>query len=222
MAPLKVIGASFGRTGTDSFRIALNKLGYNTHHMRSMHEPNAQPELFTKAYLHPEEPVDWDQIYEGYDAACDWPTVSFLEPLLKKYPDAKVILTVRDPDSWYKSVMNTVYKIHSTMKVHTEGKMKFNAEMIETIVLDGAFGNDDINNAEAMKAKFIEHIAWVKKHVPADRLLVLELGEGWDRLCKFLDKPVPNEPYPHANTTKEFNERVSKVLMEQSAPPVAT
>lgn len=70
--------------------------------------PDAEPELFTEAHLHPEK-ADFDRIYEGFDAAVDWPTAAFYEPLMKKYPDAKVILSVRDAEGWFKSASNTIF-----------------------------------------------------------------------------------------------------------------
>ncbi|KAI7897817.1 uncharacterized protein BX663DRAFT_526980, partial [Cokeromyces recurvatus] len=108
MAPLEVIGAGFGRTGTDSLRAALNMLGYKTHHMKCFFEdPELDPDLFYDAYFH-RETADWDQLYKDYNAAVDWPTVEFYKELLKKYPKAKVLLTIRSADSWYNSVKNTI------------------------------------------------------------------------------------------------------------------
>ena len=70
--------------------------------MKTFNEAGGRAEMFTEAYDHPEtqDEVDWGYLYDGFDAALDWPTCSFVVPLMKKYPDAKLILTVRDPDSW--------------------------------------------------------------------------------------------------------------------------
>ncbi|KAI7854893.1 P-loop containing nucleoside triphosphate hydrolase protein [Circinella umbellata] len=207
MAPLEVICASFGRSGTDSLRTALNKLGYNTHHMRTMfmNLENCHSELFTEAYKHPERPTDWDLIYKDYNAACDWPTASFIKPLMSKYPNAKILMIVRDPDSWYRSVKNTIFKHNNLIAADGDENKKKLSEMINTTVLDGAFGNPELfNDEQVIKQKFVDHIEWVKKNVPEDNLLIMELGEGWDRLCQFLGKPVPNEPYPHTNTTADM------------------
>ncbi|KAI8149847.1 P-loop containing nucleoside triphosphate hydrolase protein [Fennellomyces sp. T-0311] len=212
MAPLKIIGAGMGRTGTDSLRIALNTLGYNTHHMKTLNEEGGRAEMFTKAYEHPEEAVDWDYIYEGFDAAIDWPTCAFVEPLMKKYPDAKVILTIRDPDSWYRSMGNTIFRKHEDLKIIPETPRK---RMARRIILDGAYHVPGMfEDQEAMKEKFIQNTEWVKKHVPEDRLLIMELGEGWERLCKFLDKPVPDVKYPHVNTTADNHRYTSQVAKQ--------
>ncbi|EIE78208.1 hypothetical protein RO3G_02912 [Rhizopus delemar RA 99-880] len=108
MAPLQVIGAGFGRTGTDSLHEALNILGYNTHHMSCIFKnENLDFETFKEAHRNPEA-IDWDKPYDGFDAAVDWPTCNFYKELMVKYPDAKVLLTVRTPESWYVSVCKTV------------------------------------------------------------------------------------------------------------------
>ncbi|KAJ8662428.1 hypothetical protein O0I10_002122 [Lichtheimia ornata] len=207
MAPLKIIGAGYGRTGTDSLRMALNMLGYNCFHMRELIREDRHPEVFLDAYLNPEKPVDWDKLYDGYDAAVDWPTVSFVERLLTVYPDAKVILTARDVDSWYRSIKNTIHKlsVECSKRNDLSEPLQRWREMNNTLVLDGAIGDPErFNDEEAIKAKYNAHVEWIKKNVPSEQLFIMELGEGWERLCKFLDVPVPSDPYPSANSTKDF------------------
>ncbi|KAJ8655107.1 hypothetical protein O0I10_009142 [Lichtheimia ornata] len=212
MAPLKVIGAGYGRTGTDSLRTALNILGFNCFHMRSVMMDNVDrhPEVFTDAFLHPEKPVDWDMLYEGFDAAVDWPTVSFVDRLMKHYPDAKIVLTDRDADSWYRSVKSTLFSLVSEGRRDYDSMseyMKRVRKMGEVLILDGAlYDPEKFNDEEAIKAMFNAHVEWVKKNVPSDRLFIMQLGEGWERLCKFLDVPVPDVPYPSANSSKSFQD----------------
>ncbi|KAI8147538.1 P-loop containing nucleoside triphosphate hydrolase protein [Fennellomyces sp. T-0311] len=210
MAPLKVIGAGVSRSGTDSLRAALNMLGYNTLHMREMLAGKSRPELFTEAFNHPEKTPDWNLVYEGFDAAVDCPTFTFTDKLIEYYPDLKVILTKRDADSWYESVLNTVYKHNAeTLPASTdEADIKIR-EMIQTTFLDGSFHDFQKfkDDPETMKARYNAHNEWVMKVVPADRLLVLDLRDGisWEKICPFLGKPIPEEPYPHVNTRKAFN-----------------
>ncbi|KAI9243542.1 hypothetical protein BDA99DRAFT_418578, partial [Phascolomyces articulosus] len=202
MAPLKVIGAAYSRTGTDSLRTALNMLGYTTHHMRNIIAGNGHPELFEEAYDHPGKDIDWDKMYEGWDAAVDSPTVCFVRPLIEKYPDAKVILIERDADCWYASVKNTILEYNS---VNMDGYNEYGQavhRMTRKVWLDGAFLNGEFENEpEKVKAKYKAHNAWVKEFVPKDRLLALNLDEGirFEEICAFLDKPVPAEPYPRIN-----------------------
>ncbi|KAG1460058.1 hypothetical protein G6F55_004394 [Rhizopus delemar] len=174
MAPLQVIGAGFGRTGTDSLHEALNILGYNTHHMSCIFKnENLDFETFKEAHRNPEA-IDWDKPYDGFDAAVDWPTCNFYKELMVKYPDAKVLLTVRTPESC---------KIRKNKRYTTYGHQS---------CLDGVFSDEEkMKDEKAIQKLFIDHIEEVKRHVPSDRLLVMELGEGWDRLCQFLGKEVP-------------------------------
>ncbi|KAI9496681.1 P-loop containing nucleoside triphosphate hydrolase protein [Zychaea mexicana] len=213
MAPLEIIGAGYGRTGTESLRIALNMLGFHTHHMTEMFERDGHPEVFQEAYEHPDHEIDWDMLYEGFDAAVDWPTAEFLAPLLKKYPNAKVLLTERDFDSWYTSVANTLHPMaHNVMAPSESAYMRRIFSMVSVIAMGGDIVDPKrFSDKEAIRAKFEEHYNWVKRTVPEDRLLVLQLGEGWDRLCKFLGKPVPDVPYPRTNSTKEVNSRSQQV-----------
>lgn len=126
---------------------------------------------------------------------------------MKKYPDAKVILTVRSPESWYKSVKKTIYQAYKMMQQQpqTDPRMVKFQEMASTVFVDGAFADESrMEDEEYLKAAFVKHNEWVKANVPADRLLVMELGDGWDKLCPFLGKEIPSEPYPRSNSTEEF------------------
>lgn len=143
------------------------------------------------------------------------PSVAFIDRLMVEYPDAKFILTIRDADSWYKSVKNTIWQVQHKTRKQDEPEdlpqeMRDQFEMIRTIVLDGAFDDlDRFLDEERIKGIYNAHNEWVKKNIPSDRLLIMELGEGWERLCKFLDKPVPSEPYPRVNSTDEFKRMIN-------------
>ncbi|ORY95358.1 hypothetical protein BCR43DRAFT_492858 [Syncephalastrum racemosum] len=156
-------------------------------------------------------------VFDGFDAAVDWPEVAFLEQLMEKYPDAKVILTERSADSWYTSVKNTIYKFAKEKLVPDDAPqhIKDNTAMINTIVLDGAFGDKPglFEDEALMKQKFLEHNAWVKANVPADRLLVMQTTElNWEALCGFLGKDVPDEPFPRSNSTAEIKEKAAEIM----------
>src|SRR5262249_33070515 len=105
--PLDVIGAGFGRTGTLSLKAALEELGFSRcYHMVEVLATDDARRWDAAARG---EPVDWDRLFEGFRATVDWPACSFYRELLEKYPGAKVILTVRDPDRWYDSARQTIY-----------------------------------------------------------------------------------------------------------------
>ncbi|KAG2211849.1 hypothetical protein INT47_004536 [Mucor saturninus] len=212
MAPLKVIGAGYGRTGTDSLRIALNTLGYNTYHTRVLFsDPTTDTDDFLNAFHHREE-ADWDKIYENYSAAVDWPSCTFYQDLIMKYPEAKVILTERSAESWYKSVKNTVHA--ALIASAADPKHDKFRRMVTDVCVDGVL-NDPIRfeDEEAVKAMFVKHNEGVKKFVPKENLLIMQLGEGWERLCEFLGKEVPDIPYPRVNSTQEFQD--SNLLIDK-------
>ena len=204
---LEVVGAGFGRTGTMSLKLGLEKLGY----VRCLH--------MMEVFSHPEhlkywisavkgEPVDWDEVFEGYRAAVDWPSAHFWRELAEHYPESKVLLSVRDPASWYESVKNTIYQAMSGRTPDDaphEGK-EFRAAVNE-IVIQRTFGGNFDDREGALKM-FEAHTETVKATIPPERLLVYDVAQGWEPLCEFLHCPVPDEPFPRTNTTDEFRGRM--------------
>lgn len=138
------------------------------------------------------------------------PTTAFVERLAKAYPDAKVILIERSPESWYTSMSNTGHKVYQTpINPGAPDYVRKSLLMANTILWDGAIADPvRFGDKEAMKKMYEAHNENIKKVIPADRLLVVQLGQfGWKELCDFLGKPVPDVPYPFKNTTVEFRER---------------
>lgn len=197
---LKDIGAGFGRTGTMSLHMALNQLGVGPcHHMQKI-TPTVAAKIST---VKPGEKVDWDSLLGDYQSAVDWPWSIFYKDLMEYSPDAKVVLTVRDPEKWYASIADTVYKMSAQAP---PGAL---SDMIRGLVWDGVFDGRFEDKEHALKT-FNEHIEAVKATVPADRLLIFALSEGWNPLCKFLGAPVPDGPFPHANDREAFVQRAEK------------
>lgn len=132
---------------------------------------------------------------------------------MKKYPSAKVLLTVRDADSWYKSIRNTLHLISIRREDMTPDHPLYSfSVMCKTVIFDGVLSDPEkFKDEEAIKKLYLDHIEDVKKTVPADRLYIMELGSGWEGLCKFLGKEVPKEPYPRSNSTNNFQKRVAVV-----------
>lgn len=191
-----------------------------------MEDPKQNPDDFYEAYVNREQ-ADWDKIYKGYSAAVDWPTVTFYKDLFVKYPDAKFLLTVRSADSWYKSVKNTIHQTANFFEDAEPGsRMSKLVRMISKVVLDGRLVDKEaFLDEEAMKKEFLDHIEEVKRVIPADQLLVMELGEGWERMCKFLGKDVPSEPYPSVNSTEDFKKMVTNREGSEgvfTSPPTST
>ena len=107
---LKVIGAGFGRTGTLSLKSALEKLGFGPcHHMKEVIEHQDQTKWFHQASLG--EQVNWREVFKKYQSAVDWPAAAYYQELANEFPDAKIVLGVRDVDAWYQSVSETIYTV---------------------------------------------------------------------------------------------------------------
>ena len=203
--PLEVIGAGFGRTGTLSLKLALERLGYvKCYHMM---EVFSHPEHIPMwAAAHRGEPVDWEGLYDGYRASVDWPSCNLWQEHAALYPNAKVILSVRDSDSWYTSVMNTIYRSSMAMLEADDPTMRRAAQWIRDITWNGVFDGRFEDRAHAV-AVFDAHNRRVEATLPESRLLVFEAKQGWDPLCRFLGVEVPDEPYPRVNTTEDFGQR---------------
>lgn len=197
---LKVIGAGFGRTGTRSLKVALEELGFDRcYHMI---EVMKNPDHFKYwAEIMEGGKADWEALFNGYQAAADWPVAAYYRDLMAVYPDAKIILTVRDPESWHVSIMNTLYQISRRFNKFTRiiPSVHQFLNAMEKAIWEGVFHNKVEDKAHAVKV-FKDHIEEVKRMVPKERLLIFEARHGWEPLCAFLDAPVPvNKPYPHEN-----------------------
>jgi len=201
---LKIIGAGFGRTGTKSMKDALEHLGFgpcyhmfevfkNTDHIPAWHDA-----AFGKA-------VDWPALFEGYQSGVDWPVAHFWEPLSQVFPDAKILLTVRPAADWYTSMSNTIFNSLAG-KEPEDGSRRVWKEMVDKIVRTDTFDNRTEDRAYC-EAVFGRHNATVKAKASPDRLIVYEVGSGWQQLCDALGVDVPDIPFPKTNTTAEFQSR---------------
>ena len=220
---MKIIGAGFGRTGTKSLQQALEVLGYGPcYHMEKLLQNPHHIKHWKKAYSG--ERIDWSEIFNGYNAAVDFPTCLFYKELMGFYPEAKVILTVRDPEAWYNSVSKTIYnfdpgastkiKMLSKMPFSNKARNLFQALMANNkFVWDQYFEGRFEDKAYAID-KFLAHIEEVKSTVPEDKLLVYEVKDGWDALIKFLDKEEPFSVFPRTNKKEDFKEWAVGVVNE--------
>ncbi|MBV9044290.1 MAG: sulfotransferase family protein [Alphaproteobacteria bacterium] len=203
--PLKVVGAGFGRTGTRSLKEALEMLGFGPcHHMMEVFM-NAETQVPFWDRVATGQKFDWEEGLGKYQSACDWPSCTFYKELADYYPQSKVILSLRDPKSWYKSVTSTILP---AMKKPVDGAAgpRLPGVFGPKLMGEGTFHND-FSEAN-MIAVYERHNEEVKRTIPRDRLLVFEAKDGWEPLCKFLGVPVPDKPYPNMNTTEEFQSRV--------------
>lgn len=206
---LDVIGAGFGRTGTNSLKLALEQLNFGPcHHMFEVRDNPEQLPAWDHAARG--EQADWDAMFQGYRAQVDWPGAAYWRQLSDHYPYAKIILSVRDPDAWFDSVWATIGPFMTTMRgQHESDHLNSIAEMCDKFIIQDIFDGrlDDRDHATCV---FRKHIEQVRDTVAKDRLLVYETGSGWEPLCAFLGVGIPDEPYPRTNSTKEFQDNVAK------------
>jgi hypothetical protein len=199
---LQVIGAGVGRTGTYSLKLALEQLGFGPcHHMEEvLKDPERQVPLWTAAA---QGKSVWASALAGYNSAVDFPTAAFWAKLAEAYPNAKIILTTRDPAKWCDSYMET---IHALMSKADEAPphMRPWFEMAFALLAKSGFGGK--TERTHIISAFEARNAVVKRNIPAERLLVYEVKDGWEPLCAFLGEEVPPVPFPRSNSREEFAE----------------
>jgi hypothetical protein len=200
--PLEIIGPGFGRTGTSSLKIALEHLGFGPcHHMFEVRDnPDLLPDWEAAARG---ESVDWDKVFSRYRSQVDWPGARYWRELVRHFPEAKVILTVRDPDAWFDSVQATITPFIAARGTHPSPHVNAIAEMAYRTIVAPVF-QDRLSDRDHATRVFREHIAEVQAEIPAHRLLTFDLREGWPPLCNFLGVEVPDIPFPKTNSPKEF------------------
>jgi len=199
---ISLIGAGYGRTGTLSLKSALETLGYNKcHHMIEVIHTPGEAEKWLQAI--DAESVDWDELLAGYQATVDWPACHFYQELADYYPQAKVLLSVRDPQQWFESMSaTTLGVIRKRMQASDTLEQK---NLGTELVVNAAFNGEIDDSAHGIRM-FNQHTKDVIDAIDPDRLLVFDVREGWEPLCQFLDKPVPTSAFPRVNSRDEFEE----------------
>jgi len=204
---LEVIGTGFGRTGTNSFRLALEQLGFAPcHHMFALREAPGELRFWQAAVRG--EPVDWDAAFARYRAAVDWPSARFWREPTAHFPQAKVIHSTRSPESWHRSVLNTILPAMEGWREMEPSPRRDRLEMAWRLIVEQSFGGR-MRDPEHAMAVFRAHEAEVRRTIPAARLLVYEARQGWEPLCAFLGVPVPATAFPETNSTEEFRGKVA-------------
>jgi hypothetical protein len=197
---LRVIGAGCGRTGTASLKVALERLmDAPCYHMMEVFRHPEHVPLWHRAMLG-DEP-DWNALFEGYAAAVDWPAAACWPELMHAFPDALVLLSLRDPERWWESANDTIFGV-----IGNDPDMPEDWKAMVMAMLDERFGAD-LKNRDSCIAAFNRHNAQVRASVPAERLLVWQSADGWEPICKALGVPVPDEPFPRTNTREEWRAR---------------
>lgn len=200
---LKIIGAGFGRTGTHSLKSALEILGHGPcHHMYEVRRSAEQIGFWTAAAQG--AILDWDQVFAGYSAQVDWPAAYYWQDLARHFPQAKVILTHRDPEEWYTSILSTIMPAAEIGRTQDPDPMgRAGSDISYQIVLQKVFGGRLSDKAHALNV-YAKHLEHVKQVIPAERLLTYNVRDGWGPLCDFLNVDRPNQEFPSGNSTADF------------------
>jgi len=210
---MKVLGFGLSRTGTMSLRHALDQLGFPCYHVEVAGRNFERGDLdLWIEYMEGRSEMDWQAVFDGYQATTDVPAALFYEELLQEYPDAKVILTVRDPEKWYAS-LSKLMDLHDTKVEKLQFIPRFKAFQRVYRHVEKQFkvhGNDKA----ALIKFFNEHNETVKAMVAEDRLLVYEVKKGYQPLCDFLGVPVPDNDFPNMNTGIKLADKLMKQMLQ--------
>lgn len=230
---LQIIHAGLFRTATRSMAFAYRELGYDAHHglddvlgnpwtqLEQAAEatwpgiPDSQPrEKYTRK--------DWDKVWAPFDVCTDLGS-PFVPELIKIYPEAKVVIVKRDTDKWWASfeteLLDTLWHPRSWLiNWITWNIIKSRAPFAMMKIHYGFFGVRERADINAVaKRKYEEYYENIINTVPPERTLIYDIQSGWEPLCKFLDKPVPDKPFPRVNEKAEHDksakERTRKVMM---------
>ena len=227
---VKVIGAGLPRTGTLSLKTALAQLcsGKCYHMMDVLEGDQEDVDVWVKAAKGEMKPEDWRKYFDrkNYRAGVDFPFSLFYQDIMTAYPDAKVVMSTRDPKTWYSSVYHSIWQVHLLMASHPSIPLFLQLldrrrpsphdmhNIIGSIVPKGCDVSfkEAIEGGPAVAEKFFtDWEAEVSRVVPEEKLLVTTAAEGWSPLCKFLGLPIPETDYPRVNDTASIQRMIRNI-----------
>ena len=201
---LKIIGAGMGRTGTASLKVALEALdiGRCYHMSEVLKNPECTSDWINAAEGNP----DWEKIFSDYSATVDNPGCNFWKELADYYPEAKIILTVRDANKWFDSINETIHSVEFASFI----KNSPFGEMVQKTIWDVM--ENRMQDRDHMVDFFTERTSEIVNSISPDRLLVYQVSEGWEPLCNFLNVPIPDMDFPRINSRDETKEMLSNLM----------
>ncbi|WP_420642456.1 sulfotransferase family protein [Candidatus Leptofilum sp.] len=204
---MRVINVGLARTGTTSLKAALELLGISpVHHTFDLFTSPKDMSLWEGAFEG--KPVNWREFYADYEAA-DWPAAFFYKEIIDVHPEAKLLLTIRDPEKWVESVSNTVQQgMNIKLPIPHLRRIK---HFIITYAADKLFDGRLDDKAHMIRC-YHRHVENVKAYVPENRLLLYDVRDGWESLCQFLAVNAPHQPYPRVNTRGGFKGMVMQMV----------
>jgi hypothetical protein len=204
---IKLIGAGFPRTGTMSLKRAIEELGFGPcYHMIDFVRDNSTIDFWEAKFK--KQNSDWSSLLSQHVSIVDFPGSLFYKELIKYYPKAKIILTVRESDSWYESVRSTVIstgKNAESTKISEAEKLRVeNFKRMRQLIWGEVFEGRQ-NDKTYMIERYEMHNAEVRELVPSSKLLEYSVKEGWNPLASFLETEIPDSSFPHANVRADFH-----------------
>lgn len=198
---LNVIGAGFGRTGTMSLKMALEELGFGPcHHMIEVIRSPEQVDFWEAAAAG--KAMNWDDALGEYGSAVDWPTAHYWRQLADAYPEAKIVLSHRSPESWWASFSETILKALDARDQMPTEMLRRNMTAAHDVIVNQTLGGK--TDKDSALAAFARRIEEVKAAILPERLLMFDVREGWEPLARFLGRPIPETPFPRSNSREEF------------------
>ncbi|XP_078361376.1 uncharacterized protein LOC144645701 [Oculina patagonica] len=202
---MKIICAGYSKTGTKSIAKALRHLGLTVFDWeeQSFDFLDHWVDVFQNGTV-----PDVKQVYQNADAAVDLPGCFFYEEILEAFPDCKVILSEREEDSWVKSWARQLASILATRSEYVAMLSPSWRKMwyVYNSYAEAAHGSNNPKSTCVFRKRYRIHNHRVKSIVPADKLLVYNVKQGWKPLCDFLGCDVPTVPFPHENINAEITE----------------
>lgn len=204
---LKLINAGLGRTGTTSLQVALERLGFGEcFHMFDIVGSDERLAQWERIVCDG-KPADWKAVFDGYTSAVDGPCAVYYPQLMETFPDAKVMLTVRDAEGWYRSTHDTLYQfaVRGARNPPEAGSRQARmGRLTNTLVWNGLF-EGRFSDKEFAIDVYHQHNQRVIDSVDPGNLLVWDVKQGWEPLCGFLGVAPPRgEDFPHVNDTESM------------------
>ena len=200
---MKIICAGYAKTGTKSIAKALRHLGFNVFdweeqmfdfrdHWFDVFQNGAIPDV--------------KRVYQNADVCIDMPGNFFYEEILEAFPDCKVILSVREEDSWMDSLVRHL-DLYFSLRSNIASMLSPTARKMENDLhsfLNATIGTCNPKSTSVIRKRYRSHNHRVKSIVPKDKLLVYNVKQGWKPLCDFLESEVPAVAFPHENIKSEI------------------
>ena len=217
---LKIINAGLGRTGTTSLKVALDRLGFGPcYHMFDIVSSEERLGQWERIVCDGYRP-DWEAVFDGYTSAVDGPPAVYYRQIMEAFPEAKVVLTVRDAERWYHSTYDTLYQFALRNRQDPPAAGSTQARlyrMTNTMTWQGLFGGRFADKGHAIRTYYGRNEEIIRS-VDPDRLLVYDVRQGWEPLCAFLAADVPSEEFPHANDSASMRKTLAEVASGHPVP----